>query len=131
MRIYYYDPNDDINDSELVFFLLLILSTWWGLIHFLDWLTFDSITWWIEPFTIVLLYPLLILFSKYGTNPLHWWPLILGTKISLSEEFFYRVDWDIDDFIEKNGGLKNVFVSDEFIKFRKKRDAVRFCLLYP
>lgn len=130
MRYYYYEPNTEVNASTLVLVFLVILSIWWGLIHFLDWLTFDNIIWWLEPFTIIPLCLLLILFSEYGKNPLHWWPLIFGTKIGIPEELLESIHWDVEDFIKENGGLKNVFVCDEYIKFRKKRDAVRFCLFY-
>ena len=59
----YSHHDHDIDDMEEEFWpvmgiLFSILAVWTGFIHLLDFLTWDIIPWWAEPFTIL---PLLFL----------------------------------------------------------------------
>ena len=70
------------------------------------------------------------LYETYGKNPLHWWPLIWGTKIKLPEEERIKIyPVDGEDILKRYGGPLNVYIVDfEHVKFRRKRDAVIFSL---
>jgi|TARA_B110000977_G_scaffold106645_1_gene138952 hypothetical protein len=111
--------------------LFTIWGIWTGVVHLADWLTFDTIVWWAEPFTILPFVFLLIMTERYGSlNPLHWWPMFFGYKIKLPDEDRVKI-YPIDgaDLIKKHGGLLNVHIVDyEHIKFRRKCDAVIFSL---
>lgn len=126
-RLYYHDHHDHDNDWDIIVILLVIVGVWWGLIHFLDWTTFDFIPWWAEPFTILILIPYLILYVEYGANPLTWWPLVWGTRVNIEGNDFMSV-WHKEEAWQKYGGPLNVYYNSEYIKFRRRRDAVTFCL---
>ena len=127
-QLYYHDPEQDLTDWEMMAVLGSILLVWWALIHFLDWLTFDAIVWWIEPFTILLIIPVLVMCAEYGSNPIYWWPLVWGTKLRLEGVDFFNV-WIKEEAFQKYGGSRNVYYNNDYIKFRKRKDAVTFCLL--
>ena len=133
-RRYYHDPDDGISTPIMLVLLALILGGWWGVVHVMDWMILDVIPWWAEPFTIV---PALFLFEvrmKYGFNPLHWWPLVWGVRIKIPDDitFHMHLNYDSEKFLKKYGGLKNVFVDYDLdlIVFRRRKDAVSFCLLH-
>ena len=67
------------------------------------------------------------MFEKYETaNPLHWWPLVWGYKIKMPAGDVVRSG---EVLVKQYGGRGNVFVPDcNYIKFRKKKDAVNYCL---
>ena len=129
-RRYYLEHHDEGDqDRVLLIVLLVIMVAWWGTLHFLDWITLDFIPWWAE---ILLFFPFLILTAtvlQYGRNPLHWWPIFWGTQIKIPDDLLFHVNYDEDKFIKKYGGPLNVWLNNEHIKFRRKRDAVTFCLL--
>ena len=128
MKLYYHPPeDDDFTSREEIIILLVVVGVWWCIIHFLDWLTFDMIPWWIEPFTILLMIPVAFLFAEFGNNPLHWWPLVWGTKIRLEGNDFMAV-WRREEALIKYGGPKNVYYNGDYIKFRRSRDAFNYCL---
>ena len=111
--------------------LFTIWGGWTGVVHFLDWLTFDAIVWWAEPLTIVPFILLLVMSERYGSlNPLHWWPMCWGYKIKLPDEdriTIYPINGE--DLIKEHGGPLHVHVVDyETIKFRRKKDAVMYAL---
>lgn len=130
MRQFYYHKPEDHEPgiaTELAV-LVVLIAIWWGIVHFVDWLTFDAIVWWAEPLTLLLLIPLLIVFMEFGSNPLNWWPLVWGTKVKLEGNDFMSV-WRKEEAFLKYGGKRNVYWTNDYIKFRRRRDAVTFCLL--
>jgi hypothetical protein len=127
MRVYYHTPEDEISFKEEIIVLAVLVTVWWGIVHFLDWLTFDVIPWWLEPFTLLLMIPILMMFVEFGKNPLHWWPLIWGTKVKIEGNDFMAV-WRREEAFIKYGGPKNVYYNGDYIKFRKSRDAFEYCL---
>jgi len=127
---YNHNVEDNIENQEILIVVGLLVGVWWGILHFLDWFMLDIIPWWMEP---LLLFPVLILLFlvvEYGKNPLYWWPLCCGTRVSIPDETWFRMVYDSEKLIKKYGGPLNVFVAQEYIKFRRKRDAVTFCLVH-
>lgn len=126
-RLYYSDDPENTPDWVLLLVFGVIVLVWWGIIHFVDWLTFDIISWWLEPFTILLAMPFIFLMAEFGVNPLYWWPLVWGTKIRTDSHGFFDL-WLKDKISNELGGAKNVYYSEEYIKFRKRSDAINYCL---
>ena len=126
----------DIDDLDGEFLPILgilvsILAFWTGLIHLLDYLTWNFIPWWAEPFTIAPIIFLIVMKEKYDSlNPAHWWPLFWGYKMSLPDEDRITIrPIDIDRIMKQHGGRLNVHVVDyTTIKFRRRKDAVIFSL---
>jgi hypothetical protein len=111
--------------------LFTIWGGWTGVVHFLDWLTFDAIVWWAEPLTIVPFILLLVMSERYGSlNPLHCWPMVWGYKNKLPDEdriTIYPINGE--DLIKEHGGPLHIHIVDyEHIKFRRKKDAVMYAL---
>ena len=127
----------DMDDLDGEFWPMMgILSTiwgaWTGAIHFIDWLTFDAMAWYIEPFTILPVLFVLIMNEKYDSlNPLHWWPLFWGYNAKLPDEDRITIrPLDTERIMKQHGGRCNVHIVDyETIKFRKRKDAVLFGLI--
>jgi len=132
----HYDPHIDEFEEEfwpMMGILFAILAIWTGVVHFIDWLTFDVIPWWIEPFTIVPFLFLMAMNEKFDSlNPLHWWPMVWGYEAKLPEKDRITIrPLDNERIIEQHGGKMNVYIVDyEHIKFRKRKDAVMFGLRY-
>ena len=132
----HHDRDMEFDEDELwpmLGILISILCVWTAFVHFLDWLTFDAIVWWLEPLTIIPMLFLLAMKEKYDSiNPIYWWPMFWGTRVKLPEEDHIKIyPLDGDDLMKKHGGPLNVYIEDyEHIKFRKKRDAVMFGLRY-
>ena len=132
----YSHHDHDIDDFDEEFWpimgiLLAVWGAWTGVIHFIDWLTFDAVPWYIEPWTITPLIFLMIMNEKYDSlNPLHWWPMLWGYKMKLPEEDRITIrPTDPDRIMQQHGGRLNVFIVDyQHIKFRRKKDAVIFGL---
>ena len=130
----HHDHDIDGMDEEIwpiMGILLAVWGAWTGIIHFIDWLTFDAVPWYIEPWTITPLIFLMIMNEKYGSlNPLHWWPMLWGYKMKLPDEDRITIrPTDPDRIMQQHGGRLNVFIVDyETIKFRRKKDAVIFGL---
>ena len=126
----------DIDDLDGEFLpvlgiLVSILAFWTGIIHLLDYLTWNFIPWWAEPFTIAPIIFLIVMKEKYDSlNPAHWWPLFWGYKMSLPDEDRITIrPIDIDRIMKQHGGRLNVHVVDyTTIKFRRRKDAVIFSL---
>jgi hypothetical protein len=122
---HHYDHDDDDESNwEIALILLAIWGAYTGIIHFLDWLTFDIVPWYIEPLTILPTLLLLIMCVEYGTNPLYWWPLVWGTRVELKE--YVKID---KGYLKKLGGPLRVYQEDwSTLKFRRKRDAFAFMM---
>ena len=132
----YSHHDHDIDDFDEEFWPMMgILFTIWGIwtasIHFLDWLTFDAIIWWAEPLTIIPFLFLLGMKEKFDSfNPLHWWPMLWGYRAKLPDEQRITIrPLDEERIMKTYGGRLNVYIIDyEYIKFRKKKDAVIYGL---
>ena len=131
----HHDHDIDGLDGEfwpMMGILFTILGLWTGFVHLIDFLTFDAIPLWGEPFTII---PVLFLFAmneKFNSfNPLHWWPLFWGYKLRLPDEDRIKIyPIDGEDLIKKYGGPLHINIVDyETVKFRRKKDAVIFSLV--
>ena len=126
----------DIDDLEEEFWpvigtLCSILAVWTGIIHLLDYLTWDMIPWWAEPFTITPIIFLFVMHEKYESlNPAHWWPMFWGYQVTLPTEDRITIrPIDTDRIMQQHGGRFNVHIVDyETLKFRRRKDAVIFSL---
>ena len=131
MKLYYHDPREEIADEGAVLFTIfaVIVGAFWGIVHFIDWTTFDIIPWWVEPLLIIPVIIMTLIVGVYGKNPLHWWPMFWGIRVEIPDSIWYHMVCDSDRFLKKYGGALNVYVDRDYIKFRRKRDAVTFCLM--
>ena len=120
--VYYHDDDDELGLWGTIAILLTILIVYTGVVHLLDYLTFDAIPWWVEPFTIIPVVVYTILVSQFGFNPLYWWPICWGTRVTLKD------DIEIDEQeLKRLGGPLQVYREDwETLRFRRKRDAFAF-----
>ena len=107
-----------------------ILGVYWLAVHFLDKWTIDLLPWWVEPFTAIPLVGLLALTEVFGKNPLHWWPLVWGTKIQIRQDDDpIKHSLEIDEIKERLGGPLNVYVIDwQTLKFRRMKDVTKYLL---
>ena len=127
------DPDMDEDFWPMMGILAVILLAWTGIIHLIDWLTFDIIPLWAEPFTIAPLIFLLIMKEVYDSiNPLHWWPMFWGYRVRLPDDERVTIrPLEAEDVLLKYGGRLNVCILDhEHIKFRRRKDAVMFGLTH-
>jgi hypothetical protein len=127
------DPDIDEDFWPMMGVLAIIVAVWTGIIHLLDWITFDFIPWWAEPFTIAPLIFLLAMKEIYGSlNPLHWWPMFWGYRVRLPDEDKVKIyPLDSEALFKRYGGRINIHIVDyEHIKFRRRRDAVMFGLTH-
>ncbi len=132
----YAHHDHDIDDLEEEFWpvigtLCSILAVWTGIIHLLDYLTWDMIPWWAEPFTITPIIFLFVMHEKYESlNPAHWWPMFWGYQVTLPTEDRITIrPIDTDRIMQQHGGRFNVHIVDyETLKFRRRKDAVIFSL---
>jgi hypothetical protein len=135
-RLYsHHDPDLDLEDEfwPMMGVFGAILLVWTGVIHLIDWLTFDTIPLWLEPLTITPLIFLVVMKEMYDSvNPLHWWPMFWGYRCPLPEHEHITIrPLEAEDVLNRYGGRMNVFIVDhEHIKFRRRKDAVMFGLRY-
>tara|TARA_S200000501_G_scaffold350818_1_gene368180 strand:+ start:879 stop:1334 length:456 start_codon:yes stop_codon:yes gene_type:complete len=134
-RTYSHHEHDlDDLDGEfwpIIGILFAILGIWTGFIHLVDYLTWNVIPWWSEPFTIAPIVFLIVMKERYDSlNPAHWWPMFWGYNVSLPEDDRITIrPIDTDRILKQHGGRVNVHIIDyETIKFRKQKDAVIFSL---
>jgi hypothetical protein len=134
-RMYsHHDHDIDSLDEEfwpVLGILLAIWGAWTGVVHFLDWLTVDAIAWYVEPWTIIPFLFFLIMKEKFDSfNPLHWWPMVWGYNAKLPDEDRITIrPLDTQRIMKQYGGPLNVHIVDyEYIRFRRKKDAVIFGL---
>ena len=136
IRLYsHHDPDLDFEEDfwPVMGILFTILSLWTGAVHLIDYLTFDVIPWWVEPFTIAPIIILIIMKEKYDSlNPLHWWPLFWGYKVTLPDREVITIrPLDQERIMKQHGGMINVHIVDyETLKFRRRKDAVIFNLTH-
>ena len=134
IRLYsHYDHHLDEEDDfwSVMGVLITILALWTGFIHLLDYLTFDAIPWWAEPFTIAPVIFLIVMRERYDSlNPLHWWPLFWGYHVKLPDREIITIrPLDQERIMQEHGGMINVHIVDyETLKFRRRKDAVIFNL---
>ena len=134
IRMYSHHDHDLDMEEEfwpIIGILLAILGVWTAVIHLIDYLTFDTIPWWAEPFTIAPFIFLIVMKEHYDSlNPLHWWPMLWGYKAKLPEDERITIrPLDEEDIMRTYGGRLNVHIIDyQHIKFRRKKDAVIFGL---
>ena len=127
----YHEDDEDFGDDYIVLGLGVgILGVFWLAVHFLDKWTIDLLPWWVEPFTAIPLVGLLALTEVFGKNPLHWWPLVWGTKIQIRQDDDpIKHSLEIDEIKERLGGPLNVYVIDwQTLKFRRKKDITKYLL---
>ena len=127
----YHEDDEDFGDDYIVLGLGVgILGVYWLAVHFLDKWTIDLLPWWVEPFTAIPLVGLLALTEVFGKNPLHWWPLVWGTKIQIRQDDDpIKHSLEIDEIKERLGGPLNVYVIDwQTLKFRRKKDVTKYLL---
>jgi len=136
IRLYsHHDPDLDIEEDfwPIIGILLSILGVWTGVVHLVDFWTFNVIPWWAEPFTIAPIIFLIIMNERYDSlNPLHWWPMLWGYEAKLpSAEVITIRPLDQERIMQQHGGKLNVHIIDyETVKFRRRKDAVIFGLRY-
>jgi len=129
----HHDPDLDIEDDfwPILGIITTVLGLWTGLVHLIDYFTFDTIPWWAEPFTIAPVLALVVMKERYDSlNPLHWWPMFCGYRVKLpSREIITIRPLDSERILKQHGGLLNVHIEDfETLKFRRRKDAVIFNL---
>ena len=135
-RMYaHYDHDLDVEDDfwPIMGILITILSLWTGAIHLIDYLTFDIIPWWAEPFTLAPIIFLIVMKERYDSlNPLHWWPMFWGYRVRLPDREVITIHpLDQERILKQHGGMINVHIVDyETLKFRRRRDAVMFNLMH-
>ena len=136
IRLYsHHDPDLDFEEDfwPVMGILFTILSLWTDAMHLIDYLTFDVIPWWVEPFTITPIIVLIVMKERYDSlNPLHWWPLFWGYRVTLpSREVITIRPLDQERIMKQHGGMINVHIIDyETLKFRRRKDAVIFNLTH-
>ncbi len=77
-----------------------IVGAWWGIVHLID-MFFNKLVWWQEPLTIIpvliVVLPYAWMVEIYGKNPMHWWPVVWGTKVDIPErEPFHAYDPNLE-----------------------------------
>ena len=134
IRLYsHHDPDIDLEEDfwPVMGILITILSLWTGAVHLIDYFTFDAIPWWVEPFTIAPVIFLIVMKERYDSlNPLHWWPMFWGYKVTLPDREVITIrPLDQERIMKQHGGMINVHIIDyETLKFRRRKDAVIFNL---
>ena len=135
-RMYsHYDHDLDFEDEfwPIMGILITILTLWIGFVHLIDFLTFDIIPRWAEPFTIAPVIFLIIMKERFDSlNPLHWWPMFCGYNVTLPDREVITIrPLDQERIMEQYGGMINVHIVDyETLKFRRRKDAVIFNLMH-
>ena len=136
IRMYsHHDPDFDVEEDfwPVMGILFTILSLWTGFIHLIDFLTFDSIPWWAEPFTIAPVIFLIVMKERFDSiTPLHWWPMFCGYNVTLPDREVITIrPIDQERIMQHYGGMMNVHIVDyETLKFRRRKDAVIFNLTH-
>ena len=132
MMYSHHDEDDEDMEGDGWFLLGLagfIIGIWWGFVHLLDMFTFNVMPWWIEPFTIFPVGSYFVVADFYGRNPIHWWPIVWGTKVTMPEREPFRAYDEEFEKVVREFGPTRVYVEDyTTIKFRTKKDATLFCL---
>ena len=62
-------------------------------------------------------------------NPMHWWPMVWGTKVTIPEREPFRANDEKFEEVVKEFGRTRIYVVDyNTLKFRTKKDATLYCL---
>ena len=132
MMYSHYDDEDEDMEGDWWFLLgvaVFIIGIWWGLVHLFDKFTFNVMPWWVEPFTIFPVGSYFVVADFYGRNPMHWWPIVCGTKVTMPErEPFRAYDDEFEKIVREFGPTRIYVVNYTTIKFRTKKDATLFYL---
>ena len=112
--------------------LVVLVGFWWGIVHIIDML-FNKLVWWMEPLTIIPLLavagPIMWVSEMYGRNPMHWWPMFWGIKVTIPErEPFRAYDEKFEKVMKEYGPTRIYAIDYNTLKFRTKKDATLFCL---
>ena len=130
-RRYYLEHHEEGDQNRiLLIVLLVIMCAYWGILHLMDWLTVDIVPWWLEILSFIPFSFLCFMVLQYGRNPLYWWPAVWGIRVKIPDDLLFHINYDEYKFTKKYGGALNVCVDDDHIKFRRRKDAVTFCLLH-
>ena len=126
------DIDDDEELSLVIGILIFFVGIWWGIVHLID-MFFNKLVWWMEPLTIipllVVVLPTIWITEMYGRNPMHWWPMFWGTKVTIPErEPFRAYDEEFEKVLKEFGPGRVYSVDYTTLKFRCKKDAVIFSL---
>tara|TARA_Y100000031_G_scaffold142180_1_gene171467 strand:+ start:25 stop:300 length:276 start_codon:yes stop_codon:yes gene_type:complete len=86
-----------------------------------------------EPLTIIpvliVALPAIWISEMYGKNPMHWWPMVWGTKVTLPDrEPFHAYSEKFEEVIQEYGPTRIYVVDYNTLKFRTKKDATLYCL---
>ena len=82
----------------------------------------------IIPLLVVAL-PAIWISEMYGSNPMHWWPMFWGTKVTIPErEPFHAYDEKFEKVVEEYGPTRIYVVDYNTLKFRTQKDATLYCL---
>ena len=126
----------DIEEYEEIVIVGVVLSfgvgSCWGIDDVVD-MFFNKLSWWMEPLTIIPLLavsgPPIWLTEMYGKNPMHWWPMVWGTKVTIPErEPFRAYDEKFEEVLKEFGPTRIYVVDYNTLKFRTKKYANLYCL---
>jgi|TARA_B100001971_G_C18068502_1_gene471776 hypothetical protein len=126
------DFEEDEELTIVVVVLTVVVGAWWGFVHIID-MFFNKLSWWMEPLTIipllVVVTPVIFITEMYGRNPMHWWPMFWGTKVTIPErEPFHAYSEKFEEVIQEYGPTRIYVVDYNTLKFRTKKDATLYCL---
>ena len=126
------DIDDDEELAIVGVILTVIVGFWWAIVHVVD-IFFNKLSWWMEPLTIIPLLvvalPAIWVSEMYGRNPMHWWPIVWGTKVTIPErEPFHAYSEEFEKAIKEYGPTRIYVVDYNTLKFRTKKDATLYCL---
>ena len=127
-----HEYDEDMGDEfgVVIGILVVIVLTFWGMIHLIDKFTVNFIPWWIEPFLIIPAGGIFAIMEVYGSNPLWWWPLVWGTTIKVDPPL-NMYSMQSEELYKKFGGPKNIYISSSLeIKFRRKKDITKYVLFF-
>ena len=126
------DFEEDEELTIVVVVLTVVVGAWWGFVHIID-MFFNKLSWWMEPLTIipllVVVTPVIFITEMYGRNPMHWWPMFWGTKVTIPErEPFHAYSEKFEEVIQEYSPTRIYVVDYNTLKFRTKKDATLYCL---
>jgi hypothetical protein len=124
------DEEDELAIVGIV--LTFVIGFWWAIVHLVD-IFFNKLSWWMEPLTIIpllmIVAPTIWLTEMYGKNPMHWWPMVWGTKVTIPERDPFRTyDNEFEKVLKEFGPTRIYVVDYNTLKFRTQKDATLYCL---
>ena len=111
----------------------VIWALYWLILHWVDHWVGDWLAWYVELLSPLMALPWIWLHNRYGSNPLHWWPMLWGHRVRLEEHNAELVLMDSAAVVQVMGGPMRVWcdvqdVGEVYLKFRLRKDAVWFGL---